>query len=586
MPGFKQKVENVMAAAFAAAAAQMTGSESVINPQVHASQHADFQADAAMGLARELKKNPREIATAVVDILRSDTAASIVIANAEVAGPGFINIDLNSEWIAEQLGKMAADQRLGVPLADKQTIVVDYSAPNVAKEMHVGHLRSTIIGDACVRLMEWLGHDVLRRNHIGDWGTPFGMLIEHLLDIGESQATQELSVGDLNGFYKTAREKFEATDEFKTRARSRVVLLQSGDDETLRLWKLLIEQSQNYFISVYERMDVRLDGSEFYGESAYNDSLQPTLDELTKKDLIVQDDGAECLYPAGFTNREDKPLPLIVRKTDGGYGYAATDLAALRNRLLDLGADRILYVVGAPQKQHLEMVYEGGRMAGWLSPPATAEHISFGSVLGSDGKMFKSRSGDTIKLAQLLDEAVTRAASVIEKKNPDLNEAERQAVAQAVGMGAIKYADLSSERTRDYVFDFDQMLALEGNTAPYLQYAHARIQSILRQAPAAELESAATTELLLEHETERELAMTLLQFQDAVEEVSESLLFHRLASYLFTLATAYSRFYNQCPVLKAEDESTRHSRLRLCSVTTSTLVAGLSLLGIKAPDRM
>ena len=499
-----------------------------------------------------------------------------------MAGPGFINLTLADQFIGQQLGKLQKDEMLGVLPATASIIVVDYSAPNVAKEMHVGHLRSTIIGDACVRLLEWQGHTVLRRNHIGDWGTPFGMLIEHLLDIGEAQATEELSLGDLNTFYRAAREKFEADGGFQERARGRVVKLQSGDKETLRLWQLLIEQSQSYFVSVYRSMDVRLDGTEFYGESAYNDMLQPVLSELQDKGLIKESDGADCLYPAGFLNREKQPLPLIVRKTDGGFGYAATDLAAIRNRIVDLHADRILYVVGAPQKQHLEMVYEGARMAGWLKPPASAEHISFGSVLGTDGKMFKSRSGDTVKLAELLDEAIKRAQAVIEEKNPDLSAQERQLVAESVGMGAVKYADLSSERTKDYVFDFEQMLALEGNTAPYLQYAHARIQSILRQADNAELGG----DINPAHDSERALALQLLRFSDVVREVTDTLLFHRLATWLYETASAYSSFYNNCPVLKAADAETRRSRLALCQLTASALATGLSLLGINSPDRM
>ena len=556
-----------------------------VDPLLQASRHADFQANAAMAMAKSLKKNPREIAAAVIEVVD----AGELIDKLEIAGPGFINITLAPGALGGMLAEQRADALLGFQPPTRQTIVIDYSAPNVAKEMHVGHLRSTIIGDACVRLLEWQGHNVLRRNHLGDWGTPFGMLIEHLLDMGETEATEELSQGDLNGFYRAARQKFEASEEFQTRARNRVVSLQSGDAETLRLWKLLIEQSQKYFMQVYGQLEVRLDGSEFVGESAYNDELAPTLEELRKLGLIQTSDGAECLFPPGFTNRDGDPLPLIVRKRDGGYGYAATDLAALRQRTQTLHADRLLYVVGSPQSQHLEMVYEGGRMAGWLKPPATAEHIAFGSVLGSDGKMFKSRTGDTIRLSDLVNEAIERAAATIEAKNPELSAEERAEVAQMVGIGAVKYADLSSERTRDYVFDFDRMLALEGNTAPYMQYAHARVQSIVRRAmeshgiDAAEIDQAP---MIIADEAEKVLAMQLLRFADVIEDVSDSLLFHRLASYLFDLATAYSGFYNSCPVVDAPDAETRLSRLALCRLTARTLATGLSLLGIRAPERM
>lgn len=583
----EQRVRAIMSASFTQVANSIGNNSSTqpVDPLLQVSRHADFQANAAMTMAKALKKNPREIAAAVINAV----AANELIDQLEIAGPGFINITLAPGALGGLLAEQRADALLGFEPPAQQTIVIDYSAPNVAKEMHVGHLRSTVIGDACVRLLEWQGHNVLRRNHLGDWGTPFGMLIEHLLDQGETEATHELSQGDLNGFYRAARQKFEGFEEFQKRARDRVVSLQSGDTETLRLWKLLIEQSQNYFMQVYAQLEVRLDGSEFVGESAYNDELAPTLKELRSLGLIQTSDGAECLFPPGFNNRDGEPLPLIVRKRDGGYGYAATDLAALRQRTQTLHADRLLYVVGSPQSQHLEMVYEAGRMAGWLKPPATAEHITFGSVLGSDGKMFKSRMGDTIRLSDLVNEAIDRAAATIEAKNPELSSAERSEVAQMVGIGAIKYADLSSERTRDYVFDFDRMLALEGNTAPYMQYAHARVQSIVRRAMeshginTSEIDQAS---MVISDEAEKVLAMQLLRFADLIEEVSASLLFHRLATYLFDLATAYSRFYNSCPVVDAPNAQTRLSRLALCRLTARTLATGLSLLGIRVPERM
>jgi len=569
-------LKTLLADAFTSVAADAV--DSPVDPQLHTSKHADFQADAAMKLARSLGRKPRDIAAAVAARLDGEPLLDAVA----VAGPGFLNITLSNGAIEDELAKLVSDPRLGVSTAAAKTIVVDYSSPNVAKEMHVGHLRSTIIGDACVRLLEWLGHTVIRRNHIGDWGTPFGMLIEHLLDLGETHATEALSVGDLNTFYRGARDKFEADESFQVRARNRVVQLQSGDTETLRLWNILIEQSQSYFADVYSRMDVRLDGTEFFGESAYNDSLEDTIEALKEKNLISKNAGADCLFPAGFTNRDGDPLPLIVRKSDGGFGYATTDLAAIRQRTQDLKCDRILYVVGAPQSQHLEMIFTAAQSAGWLLPPASAEHIAFGSVLGGDGKMFKSRAGETIKLTALLDEAIRRADEKVRDKNPDLTPAEYTSIAQATGIGAIKYADLSGERTRDYVFDYDRMLAAEGNTAPYLQYAHARIKSIVRKA--GDHPNAGT--IHVEDPAERQLALVLTRFPDVIVSVEQSLLFHQLAQYLFEVATSFSSFYANCQVLIPDDVATTNSRLALCKLVAKTLATGLSLLGIRTPERM
>ena len=569
-------LSKILSDAFTAVAADKVSA--AVDPQLHVSKHADFQADAAMRLAKVLGVKPRDIAQSVADQLQNHP----MLASVEVAGPGFLNISLSAAAVESELARLSGDVRLAVERGEPQTIVVDYSSPNVAKEMHVGHLRSTIIGDACVRLLEWLGHNVVRRNHIGDWGTPFGMLIEHLLDLGEANATEALSVGDLNTFYKGARDKFDADSSFQSRARNRVVLLQGGDQDTLRLWNILISESQRYFVDVYSRMDVKLDGSEFYGESAYNDLLEDTIAELKRKNLIADSDGAECLFPEGFTNRDGDPLPLIARKSDGGFGYATTDLAAIRQRTQTLHCYRILYVVGAPQNQHLEMIFAAARDAGWLSPPATAEHIAFGSVLGSDGKMFKSRSGETVKLASLLEEAVRRAELTVREKNPDLAPEELAAIAQATGIGAIKYADLSSERTRDYVFDYDRMLAAEGNTAPYLQYAHARIQSILRKAG----EPAGTAAIQIQDHSERQLALLLCRFPDVVSSLERTLLFHHLAQYLFDVATAFSSFYANCQVLVADDNKTTASRIALCQLVARILTTGLGFLGIRTPERM
>ena len=553
-----------------------------IDPLLHTSKHAHFQADAAMALAKELRRKPRDIADAVAVRLNRQTKGSDLLEDVTVAGPGFLNIFVSDKALTHNLATQFKDKRLGATRVVPQTIVVDYSSPNVAKEMHVGHLRSTIIGDACVRLLEWQGHTVIRRNHIGDWGTPFGMLIEHMLDLGETHATEELSVGDLSSFYLGARTKFEADKSFQTRARERVVKLQSGDADTSRLWRILIQQSQSYFNEVYRRLDVRFDGTEFVGESAYNDDLEDTINELKEYGLIVHSDGADCVFPAGFTNRDGDPLPLVVRKSDGGFGYATTDLAAIRQRTQTLNADRILYVVGAPQSQHLEMVFSVAQSASWVTGSISAEHVAFGSVLGADGKMFKSRGGETIKLSSLLDEAKLRAEQKIREKNPDIETTACESLAGMIGIGAVKYADLSNDRTRDYVFDYDRMLAFEGNTAPYLQYAHTRIQSILSKTE----QGADTPTFNLTEDEERSLALQLSRFPDVIADVEFSLSFHRLAQYLYDLATAFSVFYNKCPVLGIENASISQSRIALCSLTARTLCTGLDMLGIQSPERM
>ncbi|HYI60979.1 MAG TPA: arginine--tRNA ligase [Acidimicrobiales bacterium] len=551
-------------------------------PTVRRSDRADFQADGALALAKRLGRNPREVAAEVA------AAADVgdLVATVEIAGPGFLNLTLDDGALAGLARAAWSDERLGVG-ADTSAgpVVVDYSAPNVAKEMHVGHLRSTVIGDALVRVLEHLGRPVVRQNHVGDWGTPFGMLIEHLVEVGEDRAVAELSVGDLNGFYRAARASFDTDDGFKDRSRRRVVALQSGDPETLRLWRVLVDQSTAYFQAVYDRLGVLLTPDDIVGESAYNDALPAVVADLDGAGLLVTDDGAECVFPPGFTGRDGEPQPLIVRKGDGGYGYAATDLAALRHRVDTLGARRSLYVVGAPQRDHLEMVFAVARLAGWLPEGVVAEHVPFGNLLGADGKMFKTRSGSSVRLVDLLDEAVDRAAAAVAERNPDLAGAEAAAVARAVGIGAVKYADLSSDRVKDYVLDFDRMLAFEGNTGPYLQYAHTRIRSIFRRGevdPAA-LDPAA---LRLGERPERELALALLGFEGAVRATAATAQPHRLCGYLFDLAQAFTTFYEACPVLRAADEGQRASRLVLCDLTARTLATGLGLLGIEAPPRM
>lgn len=550
-----------------------------VDPSVRRSQHADYQADGALAAARRVESSPREVAARVVEqATLDDLCASVTI-----SGPGFINLTIRDDVLARFVVEVTRADRLGVAAPTPETVVVDYSAPNVAKEMHAGHLRSTIIGDAAVRLLEWLGHRIIRQNHIGDWGTPFGMLIEHLLDLGEDEAAHELSIGDLNGFYRAARVKFDAVEEFKQRARHRVVLLQGGDADTLHLWRLLIGESQKYFMTVYDQLGVRLTDEDFAGESTYNDQLASVVTELENAGMAKESDGALCVFPNGFSGRDGEPQPLIVRKRDGGYGYDSTDLATIRYRLRALGATRLLYVVGSAQHQHLEMVFQTAHEAGWLVSPARAEHIGHGSVLGKDGKMLRSRAGESVRLIDLVEEAISRATAAVVEKNADLDEATRAAVAHAVGVGAVKYADLSTDRGKDYVLDFDRMLSFDGNTAPYLQYAHARIRSIFRRAGIKPPE--AVDRVVIAAAAERALALAVLEFPSVIGEVEQSMQFHRLAGYLFGLATAFTTFYEQCPVLKTEGE-VRESRLVLCALTARILAEGLGLLGIEAPEQL
>ena len=545
---------------------------------IHRSAHDDYQADVALGLARMLKKPPREVAAAIVACLPADD----LIASAEVSGPGFINLTLQAAAINERLARMLGDTRLGAPLTPvPETVVVDYSAPNVAKEMHVGHLRSTVIGDSIVRLLAFQGHHVIRQNHIGDWGTPFGMLIEYLVD--ENNTGTEASIGELVAFYQAARARFEENAAFAERARRRVVLLQAGDPETLAVWRRLIDLSVRHFSALYRRLQVTLTPEDVAGESQYNDALPGVVAELEQKGLARISEGAVCVFVPGFTGRENEPVPLIVRKQDGGYGYATTDLAALRHRVKTLGARRIIIVVGAPQAQHLAMVFAAGRLAGWVPGDVRLEHVAFGSVLGPDKKMFKTRAGGSISLAALIDEAIERAAKAVKEKAADLDEYTQNAIAQAVGVGAIKYADLSSERIKDYVFDWNRMLAFDGNTAPYLMYAHARIRSILRKAGVDDRWLSGPVHI--DAREERMLALQLLAFPSTVERTAETLQPHRICAYAYEVATAFTSFYEECPVLKA-DEPARASRLALCQLTARVLAQALNLLGITAPEQM
>ena len=555
----------------------------VVDPVVRPSDRADAQANGALAIAKTMGVQPREVAQKALDVAGD---LSDILASTEIAGPGFINLVFSDDYLAQQLTLAMAENTLGVRVSDDpHTVVIDYSAPNVAKEMHVGHLRSTVIGDALVRVMSFVGHTVVRENHIGDWGTPFGMLIEHLIDLGEENAAHELGVGDLDGFYKQARAKFEASDEFKTRARHRVVMLQSGDDDTMRLWRTLVKESTRYFNKVYTQLDVLLTDDDLMGESAYNDLLSVVVDRLRDSGLLVESDGAEVVFPEGFTNRENEPLPLIIRKGDGGYNYATSDLGCVIDRVERVGARTVLYVVGAPQAQHLQMVEAVARMAKWMPEGYVMNHVSFGSVLGSDRKILKSRAGETVKLAALLDEAVVRAEAAVVEKNPDMSEAERSDVANMIGIGAVKYSDLSTDRVKDYIFDWERMLSFEGNTAPYLQYAHARICSIFRRADVSRVSVREVTPSLAEPQ-ERALALRILRFDSAVWEMIDTLSPHKLCTYLFDLATDFTAFYEHCPVLKTGHEETRESRLALCDATARVMEQGLSLLGIRAPEQM
>jgi arginyl-tRNA synthetase len=558
------------------------------DPIIRPSQFADFQCNAAMGLAKRLGRKPRDIAA---DIVAAVDLADIA-AEPEIAGPGFLNIRLRTDWVAAQAAELAADPRLGVPAPERaETVVVDYSAPNVAKEMHVGHLRTTVVGDSIVRTLEKLGHTAVRQNHIGDWGTPFGMLIEHLLEVGEDSAEAELLKTDPNAFYQAARAKFDASDAaadgeagFAARARRRVATLQAGDGESLRIWTNLVDLSKQYFHRIYDMLGVTLTDEHLAGESTYNDQLEIACKDLEADGIARISDGALCVFPEGFTGRDEQPLPLIIRKSDGGYGYATTDLAAIRHRVRDLGADRIAYVVGTAQELHFRMVFTTAREAGWLPEEVEAAHVKIGSVLGEDGKILRTRSGASLRLMALLEEAVAKARTVIDELRPDLPEAEREQIAHAIGIGGVKYADLSTAHDSDYTFDLDRMLALQGNTAPYLQYAIARIRSIGRRAEAAGVTAAAAPEVV--NDAERALALQLLEFGPTLASVGAEYEPHRLCAYLFSLAQAFTAFYDASPILKEDDEAVRAGRLALAQLAERVLVEGLDALGVTAPQQM
>ncbi|HEY4104221.1 MAG TPA: arginine--tRNA ligase [Polyangiaceae bacterium] len=549
------------------------------DPLLRRSDRADYQVNVAMSLGKALKRPPREVAQTL--LAKFDLSDLCGDNGVEIAGPGFINLTLRNDVIARALSEMLGDPRLGAAQAEVRDVcVVDYGSPNIAKEMHAGHLRSSIIGDTLCRVLTFRGHTVIRQNHIGDWGTPFGMLLEHLLDV-QAEGAAGLDPKLLTEFYQAARVKFDSDPKFADRARARVVALQAGDAATLELWRGFVASSKRYMEDVFGRLGLELSDADVRGESFFNAELPKIAAELEARGIAKIDDGALCVFPPGFAGREGEPLPLIVRKQDGGYGYAATDLAAVRFRREVLGGTRLLYVIGAPQAQHLAMVFAVANMAGWLSPPTRAEHVAFGQILGEDRKKLASRGGESVKLLELLDEAVERAYQAVLEKNPDLPDEERRRVAQQVGIGAVKYGDLSSDRIKDYVFDWKRMVAFEGNTGPYLQYAHARIHSIFRKASGET--GAKAIEIVAP--AERALGLELLSFGRALIDVESTLEPHKLCGYLFGLAVSFSGFFEACPVLRAEPKE-RASRLALCNVTARTLATGLSLLGIAAPERM
>ena len=539
-------------------------------------------------LAGILKKSPQEIAIQISELVASDLQSFAIVSSMS----GFVNITAKPEWLSNRISILLADPRLGVSVDQKKTFVVDYSAPNVAKEMHVGHLRSTVIGDTIVRMLEFKGHTVIRENHVGDWGTPFGMLIEHLLDLGEDRAANELGVGDLDSFYKQARSKFVSDEEFANRSRSRVVLLQGGDAETLRLWRILVDESMRYFNEVYSMLGVMLTDDDIRGESSYQELLPEVVYRLKESGDLEESDGADVVFPGGWVNRDGEPLPMIIRKADGGYNYSTSDLACIIDRVERLGCDGFLYVVGTPQKQHFEMVFQVAKKAGFMSHNHQAVHVNFGSVLDTDGKVLKSREGEVIKLHDLLEEAIRRAKQSIDDKNPDLLGKEREEVARAVGIGAVKYADLSTERTKDYVFDWEKMLSFEGNTAPYLQYAYARISSIFRkwggdrESLTTNLEPLMESELSNLRSEEILLSRRLVEFPSILDDSVSTFSPHKLCKHLHSIASSFASFYENCGILKEDDEAISQRRLALCEVTSRELKLGLEMMGINVPERM
>ena len=543
--------------------------------------HGDFATNLALKTAKPAGKNPRELAQLICQYLPQ----SAVIEKTEIAGPGFINFFVADNALTEQLEAAYHDSALNVTKTSAaQTIVVDYSAPNLAKEMHVGHLRSAIIGDSVVRTLEFLGHKVIRQNHVGDWGTQFGMLLTYMERLQQQGGEISMELHNLEKFYRAAKQCFDDDPSFSTRARELVVLLQSGDSKCKELWQQFIDISLTHCQAAYEMLGVSLTREDVKAESSYNDDLQNVINELNEQGLLVEDNGAQCVFLDQFKGKDGEPLPIIVQKTGGGFLYATTDLAAVKYRNNILNADRVLYFVDARQSLHFQQIFTLAKKAGFASEAMSLEHMAFGTVMGEDGKPFKTRSGEVAKLADLLIESQQRAYDLVKQKNPDMSESELKSIGDVVGISAVKYADLSKTRTSDYTFSFDSMLSFEGNTAPYLLYAYTRVSSIFAKAGVAA--DALEGEISLNSEQEKALGNKLMQFNDAVNNVAAKGLPHVMCSYLFELAGAFSSFYEACPILIAEDQAVKNSRLKLAALTAKTLQQGLSLLGIKTLERM
>lgn len=545
-------------------------------------QFGDYQANGIMSVAKKLGINPREFAQKVVDELHKSQALEGIADKLEIAGPGFINIFLNNTFLANAIHQARTSHHLGIHSDHTETVVVDYSSPNVAKEMHVGHLRSTIIGDSTVRVLEFLGDKVIRANHVGDWGTQFGMLIAYLEKM-QNENAQDMDLSDLEAFYRDAKATYDGDEEFAKKARSYVVKLQSGDEYCLAMWRKLVSITMEQNQASYDRLNVTLTPQDVMGESLYNPMLPDVVKTLKDEGIATEDDGATVVYLPEFKNKEGEPLGVIIQKQDGGYLYTTTDIAAAAYRYHTLHADRAIVYSDTRQSQHMAQAWAIARLGGFVPDEFKLEHHNFGMMLGKDGKPFKTRAGGTVKLSELLDEAVARATVLIEQKNPNISGDEKQALIEAVAIGAVKYADLSKHRTTDYVFDWDSMLNFEGNTAPYMQYAYTRIHSIFTKAGVGEDDLAG--DILITDDKERSLAVKLLQFEEVLRQVAKDGTPHLLCSYLYELAGIFSSFYEACPILSAESPI-KNSRLQLADLTAKTLKQGLDLLGIDTVERM
>ena len=559
------------------------GAPADCEPQVRQSakvQFGDYQANGVMSVAKSLGKPPRQVAELVIANLDLTGIASKV----EIAGPGFINIFLAPEFLAKNVDAAVASERVGVDTVTPQTIVVDYSAPNVAKEMHVGHIRSTIIGDAAVRTLEFLGHKVIRANHVGDWGTQFGMLIAYL-EKQQQENAGEMALADLEEFYRAAKKHYDEDEAFAERARGYVVKLQGGDEYCREMWRKLVDITMTQNQQTYDRLNVTLTRDDVMGESLYNPMLSGIVADLKAKGLAVESEGATVVFLDEYKNKDGDPMGVIIQKKDGGYLYTTTDIACAKYRYETLHADRVLYFIDSRQHQHLMQAWTIVRKAGYVPESVTLEHQMFGMMLGKDGKPFKTRSGGTVKLTDLLDEAMERARSLVAQKNPDMPAEELEALAKSVGIGAVKYADLSKSRTTDYIFDWDNMLAFEGNTAPYMQYAYSRVLSVFRKADIDEAELLKAPVVITE-DREAQLAARLLQFEETLNVVARDGTPHVMCSYLYDLAGLFSGFYEHCPILAADTTEARDSRLKLALLTAKTLKLGLDTLGIETVERM